>query len=302
MREQIGIAIVTDKTFLPHAATAAHSLLSSNPGQFRRVFFVSPDLVGHNFSTVRDFLERRHQAQVELVRVSRQKYQHMYSGNKYGSIVWLKLFAPDSLPLDLNYCLLLDADTVVLRPLKALVDIANAGFSGGGVVWAVQEGDGSNLRQHGFLSDRYFNSGVLFFNLEAWRKNSFLEKMLSIEKSTRRGRKWVDQDVMNLCFEGQWEGLPRSYNFGPRNVPDVAPPHIAHFSSPTKPWMWGCSHPNSKDYDFWRKQIPLRRGFKTGFFAFLVRSAFDWRFRKAVRRVLRRLRKALAAAGRRVGF
>ena len=67
------------------------------------------------------------------------------------------------------------------------------------------------LDRLGMKSNKYFNAGVLFINLDNWRKNkveSSLQKLLFSKKF-----EYHDQDILNLFFDGRVQELSSKLNY-----------------------------------------------------------------------------------------
>ena len=292
---EIGLVTYCDSAYLQHAATTIHSTLSANDGLFSGVHFVCVGVSTESFAPIQSFLRSTHGTESQLLALPQVAIAEMDPGSNYPNVVFLPLFISEIVPESLNWVLVLASDTLVLRRLDAIEEVIRTTdpFSSNTVIWAVREGDGAHLRRYGFDSDHYFNSGVYLVNLAAWRKQNIYTRLLEIEKKTRKGRRWADQDVLNLAMEGRWEPLPKSYNCGTRDTCDVV--HIAHFKGKSKPWMYGCKHPNSADYRFLRREIPLSRPSRSGLWAFLYRKLVSWKLRKKWKKIMRRARRKLAA-------
>lgn len=93
---------------------------------------------------------------------------------------------------------------------------------------------------------RYFNSGVMFVNINKWNENSYSE--LCIRKATETVWRFLDQDVLNIVLDNKFVCLPNKYNFQyslsrlidnsdklkVEELPDEV--RIVHFIGASKPW------------------------------------------------------------------
>lgn len=176
-------------------------------------------------------------------------------GYTTNSLTFARILAPDLFP-DIDRALYLDVDLLVRRDLAQLLDLD----LGGALVAAVQDIDqptlgtrnwvGENLpiEEFGLPGDApYFNSGVFFMDLAAWRAEDFGAKVLKLARS--RPAEWVfwDQSPLNLMLHGRWKQLDESWN---RQVridenrwqPTPLGPSILHFTC-AKPWMFPLDRP-----------------------------------------------------------
>ena len=87
---------------------------------------------------------------------------------------------------------------------------------------------------------RYFNNGVLLFDLNVWREKDLPSKFFSLEKEYRERLLCADQDVFNKCFYGKCKFLHEKYNSPVLREETV----IRHYYGALKPW-----HIHPKLYD-----------------------------------------------------
>jgi lipopolysaccharide biosynthesis glycosyltransferase len=161
------------------------------------------------------------------------------------------------------------------------------------------------------LSNRghYFNAGLQVMDLAHWRRADLGEQMIRCMREQREKVHWCDQYALNIIMAGRWRALDYRWNQEAhvyeypnwQSSPiDAAAferlqhePWIVHFTSPTKPWQYFCSHPWSNVFratlkrtewrnfspqrpaDFWQKWWdfhsqplrqrwqPLRQGWKS---------------------------------------
>ena len=115
-----------------------------------------------------------------------------------------RLLTPDLLPKDVKRCLYLDGDVLVTKNIS---DFYFESFEGNALI--VCEDIGEILffskEQHTKLdiplSYRYFNSGVLIFNLEYFREKFGTVNFVNFMNS-HGNLKFLDQDVLNgTCFD-----------------------------------------------------------------------------------------------------
>jgi lipopolysaccharide biosynthesis glycosyltransferase len=144
---------------------------------------------------------------------------------------------------DLEKILYLDCDLVVLESLEELWnrDLSNS------TIAAVEEIMTPPLHGDTFMGiQRYFNSGVLLFNLSRWRKLGYEQKCLGPGKDLLKRTAHHDQSILNHVFRnGDVEYLGARYNylinfknFFPRSRDPVTKgldPVIVHYAG-LKPW------------------------------------------------------------------
>jgi lipopolysaccharide biosynthesis glycosyltransferase len=116
---------------------------------------------------------------------------------------YFRLLIPNVMPKNIDRCLYLDWDTVVYKSLESFYNI---GFEEKAFV--VNEDMGETIFYHKErhsvlkipLEYKYFNSGVLLFNLEWFRNNFDMKTVFDWIKNNSDKLKFLDQDVLNANF------------------------------------------------------------------------------------------------------
>lgn len=182
--------------------------------------------------------------------------------------IYYRLLLADILPESVHKVLYLDADIIVRHNLTKLYDtnIDNVALA------AVTEPDGSDgsCERLGYPSELgYFNSGVILFNLDYFRKNNVTEKLINFIKENPEKLGCPDQDTLNFVLRNEKRMLPLKYNvqegfFRVRpealatkeQLSAIQDPYIVHFTTNEKPWKKSCRHPLRNLYYEYRKATP----------------------------------------------
>lgn len=169
-----------------------------------------------------------------------------------------KLLIPEILPSDLDRAIFLDCDLVVRGDLGKLWD-TNLDDK---YILAVQEfwipyisakGGIVNYQELGLPGDaKYFNSGVMVFNLKKWREDKISAKAIEYFKQNKEFLLWWDQDVLNAILVNQWGELDPKWNVTPgvhkvisgqhplfpQTICDslIQDPYVVHYATASKPW------------------------------------------------------------------
>jgi lipopolysaccharide biosynthesis glycosyltransferase len=93
---------------------------------------------------------------------------------------------------------------------------------------------------------RYFNSGVLLFNIERFgaEVEQRMERAIALVPEMAGVCDYLDQDALNLAFDGRWGELPHRFN---HMTIDTRPfdsdgDYILHATGSRKPWLLGGRH------------------------------------------------------------
>lgn len=171
---------------------------------------------------------------------------------------YYRLIIPNIIPQEYDKVIYLDSDLVVQADLSELWRSS----VGDNYVLAVQDTaircvstpDGLlNYKDLGISSEtKYFNAGVLVINLQKWRTDNITAKAITYFQQNKDYVRWVDQDVLNAVFAGQWGELDPRWNFQHTiySYPSwkespfsedvyndlIRKPYIVHFVTELKPW------------------------------------------------------------------
>lgn len=174
--------------------------------------------------------------------------------------MYYRYFAFEYLSTDLSSVLYLDADVICKGSLRELTEINFCGEYAA-VINDIDEVRIKSGNRLGIpeLSNGYFNSGVVFANLEVWREQKLLTKAFSILEKRQKELLYFDQDVLNILFVGNVIFLRRDFNciYGVdqelKNKNDkIYQDYITddtvliHYVGVTKPWHTWAKYPVAK--------------------------------------------------------
>lgn len=136
--------------------------------------------------------------------------------NKYNIPNWrgtqianARLFFQDIIKNNLSNMenlLYLDSDLIVVNRLNDLEEYKN------NAICAVKDScSKAYLEKMGGLS-KYFNSGVLFFNVNEWLNNNYQDELIHFLENNKLQLTYPDQDILNCALDGKIVELPINYN------------------------------------------------------------------------------------------
>lgn len=182
------------------------------------------------------------------------------------AIINARLLMP-RLITDVRRVLYLDADILVLGPLDALWTADLGGAAAGAVTDAMdarlQAGDPD-------LADlprvrRYFNSGVMLIDLDAWRARDVTARASDYLARFPQAR-YPDQNALNFVLDGDWRALGSRWNCQAHlrhhdlsRLPRARWPSIIHFVTAGKPWNPWVPNANAGLYDRVRARTAFAR-------------------------------------------
>lgn len=154
--------------------------------------------------------------------------------------MYYRLFFSSALPEKITSLVYLDVDTIVLRSIRKLFDLQLTNS-----IAAVDHMSPNNaFRLWGDRVGNYFASGVLLIDIRQWRMNKQEKKFKKILVEERARLLWLDQDILNIAFENNWQRLPIWYNLCSEILSKI-PESLAvengclfHLDGDRKPWKY----------------------------------------------------------------
>ena len=133
---------------------------------------------------------------------------------------------------ELDKCLYLDVDTIVLKSLSSLYNI-NLKNKYAAVV---EEGGTTDFKKSQLEwcnTKKYFNSGVMLINLKKWKQENLFNTFIELANCTP----FADQPILNAVFKDNVIWLDNKFNYSwwlqEKKFDDI---FIVHFLGKEKPW------------------------------------------------------------------
>lgn len=271
----INILLTTNESFAQHCAVCIKSIQLNNPATNINIVIASLDLTSQSQELLMS-MANSNSIQIKIVHFDNKKLAALPQIGKYSKDIYLRLWVDELFEeFSPEKVLYLDADTIVVGSLQDL--------------WAIELGDNliaavdipdstSHVRCHLPLEKGYFNSGVLLFNVPAWRNEKCLEKIIDFLHENKEIALNPDQDALNGLFHDRRITLDYIYNaispfFRQSGFPSIAKEHldrirlevkIVHFNGKARPWIYGCNHPYRNKYLSYLSQTPWKNNKVTG--------------------------------------
>jgi len=257
MNDKIPVLMASDAAYLQHAGACVASLATNNPHLLFDVHLASAGElgdVGQKFArSVRCF----NNATVTVCRTDLLPADlplRLHSTKETYIRLWIGELFPKH-----DRALYLDPDVIVLSTIDELwsVDLSKK------TVAAVPIPGSTRPGQLGMPPEvPYMQSGVLVFNLQRWRELQYTERCLEVLARDPSKAIDADQDILNICLQGDWEVMPYYWNvISPfyflthnlgislvelRDIQREA--RIIHFNGASKPWSYLSRHPRRGEY------------------------------------------------------
>lgn len=214
MKQTINIAYQCSDSFRSPMMVSLYSFLKNNPSFDLRLFIMSKDFSEQSKAMVDGLLEKHGQGPCSIVRIPDFQKEYnvpidCYNG-KWNQDSFCRLFLCDLLPNDIEKVLYLDSDTLICKDLTELwnTDLGHYHAAAVSDFVSAEYCDLVGLEP----TDRYYNSGVILFNLKQCRANKYIEQVKSVLRAKNGYVFFVEQSVFNLVDNKGIRCLPLSYN------------------------------------------------------------------------------------------
>jgi len=271
---ELHIAVASDLNYLVHAGTLIRSIIEHNR-HYRLVFHLMTmdERVGGD-ERLRQFVQETSTESISYETHLIDKKHPLLQSIPTGCAIqnrsaFLRFLAPSL--METEKLLYLDCDMIVLGDLGPLF----AQELGDKIFAVVSDLFGSARACAKGFGLQYFNSGMLLFNIPAWKANQCLEKALEFTRGRFTelfaGKKhYGDQDILNIVFQGNVQYVHPKYNavnplflrrcdFRGKIFEEAhKQPVILHFAGGTKPWNRWDIHPFADKYRQYRQKTPWK--------------------------------------------
>lgn len=225
MRDVLDIAYASDHTYMFFCCVSVFSLMQNVPPHKRvRLHLLTDESFCREDECLLQFLrERFANLEILLSPVSEQAFEERdFKGSLWSKAACYRLILPDLLP-DVELCLYMDSDTLVVGDLTPLWETDMTGYCLAGVFEDIAPVRSHTLGNRIPGISNYVNSGVLLMNLALMRRMDIQNRLLQGISDYLV----VDQDLLNVICYDSIRLLPPEYNCIPGV--HVERPKILHF-------------------------------------------------------------------------
>ena len=213
--EKLNILYQSNDDYAPYLGVSLMSLLAANKSADEIDIYVIADSISkENIGKLTDLSGHYGRKLIifdaaELQEKAKESGFTSYMGFRKNKMSYLKMFVEYVVPEEVRRLVYIDSDTLIRGELMPLMSIPMHGHPIGMVQDCLM---GKCKHAIGIQKDEpYYNSGVILFDMEQWRKKRCLERIVD-HASNVRIYGTVDQDFYNVVLKGDIEVLPPEYN------------------------------------------------------------------------------------------
>lgn len=202
--------------YAPYCGVSITSLFENNKNSDRISVYILSDGIEKDNLDKLQLLAAKYNREIVIIEteqiVQKMKdlgipsYRGSYSAN-------LKMFVSEFVLDNLDRLLYIDSDTVVTGDLSEIFELdiksSPVAMSQDSLVINHKSDIGFNIEES------YYNSGVILFNIEEWKKQHCTERIVEHVKNIRAHYPAPDQDLINVVIKDDIFELPPEYNMEP---------------------------------------------------------------------------------------
>ena len=256
-------------SYAQHMAACIISLLENSSLDFHHILVAGRFNSPETGKKLESLVEGNEKAAIEIVNFEPPEEIELPTRIHYTKDIYTRLWVSDFFPESVDRVLYLDSDMIIVGDIAELWQTEISGK----MIAAVDIPSSTRNQTLGIDNTyNYFNSGVLLFDLDMWRRQQAFAKITSYIQSNSDKLIDPDQDALNACFFDQryaldlrwnviapftWINNELDYSYE-QCVEIVQSAKIVHFNGQSKPWHFLNTHPRKQDYWKYLKMSPWR--------------------------------------------
>lgn len=271
----IPIVFCADQTFTAHIAVTMISLMDSNKEFYFQFVLISSDLDKERLKKLKSLVNSR-KSEFTYIHLDQGDFDGFPLMQHVSKAAYYRINIPKILKDKM--ILYLDADIVCVGDISSFLELELSGK----ILAAVTD---PIFRWHEDLNmspgSRYFNSGVMLINTEAWNDAHISDRVLDFIQNNTDKIRFVDQCGLNAVIDGSWLELsPKfnqqailfrdDFNFEPSGLAleelekARKEPLLIHYTGPSKPWHYNNNHPYKHIYWNFQSSSPFKLRYPEG--------------------------------------
>ncbi len=262
-RETFNISWGIDKNYQIGAAISIASILENNKkSNIDFTFHIIADYLDNEYVELLTQLAEQYKTVIKIYHIDSAPLRSLPKTNIWPVSIYYRLLSFDYFSERLDSLLYLDADVICKGSLQFLASLKFNEEYGAVVidVDSMQKKSAVRLQNPAFEGN-YFNSGVMYINLNQWLKSSLTERFFNLlsDENMVDKLKYPDQDILNIIFLHHAKILPREYNtiyslkseFESKNIKYYSEfikegTVFIHYTGVTKPWHDWANYPSAQ--------------------------------------------------------
>lgn len=203
MQEPIHVAFCVNDSYVPYITVTMKSIVEHHRECEVFIHVLADSVSKQSQARLEKAIDGHRNASLQVYEVDDASLQGLKIG-VWTISAWYRLLLPQLLAKDVKRVLYLDADTIVTANIEELfrLDMTDKAVAG---VLDTQSLKADTYDRCGYSgSKQYICSGVLLINLEYWRENNLVQKMIDWATLNHERIGFPDQDAINyICQDSK---------------------------------------------------------------------------------------------------
>jgi lipopolysaccharide biosynthesis glycosyltransferase len=243
----IPIFLASDDNFSPFVATSITSICI-NTNSIIDFYILDSGICDVNKTKISDMATKFGNCTLEFIKIAPGRLQNFRQYSQHITLATYNRFFIPYIKPKISQAIYLDVDVIAMGDIEELWSIGSVGTLG--AVWEEFFQKSENKLRRAYLdcseNHLFFNAGVLLINCNYWRDEDVFSKLLSINTRYSNASSIVDEDILNKCFDNNYDRIPDRFNLmngtilNNRNnniqVIQDADIIIRHYEGVLKPW------------------------------------------------------------------
>lgn len=244
------ICFCVDANWVKYAGVMLLSIVKNNMDSNIIFHVFCDEILDRDEEYLRRYTEEYENIEIRIYFVNHEEIKYFPQNEGLWNLsIYYRAIAPYVLYGTVEKLLYLDVDMCCLGSLKELffMDLSN------NICAVVEDNDQSQkekLKKLNIITvDKYFNSGLMLFNVKQYFENNILDKFINIMSIKGSEFVYFDQDAFNIIVGKSVKYIDKRYNYM-NTMLDSNEIVVCHFIANRKPWLL---YFNYFYFDEWRK-------------------------------------------------
>jgi lipopolysaccharide biosynthesis glycosyltransferase len=258
--EALHVVFGVDGKYARGMGVAIASLLSNNP-DMPMVFHIFGSSIPKKDMKRLSSLSASSGREINFYRVEKELFRGLPVLWRFSAAIYYRLIAPEWLEGTVGRYLYIDSDIICLGRLDELHGLDLEGHAAAAVS-DLEDFVKKRSAELGLAGGRYFNSGVLYVDVDRWNREEISARAVEIAMNGLDDMVLPDQDSLNVALDGRVKYLERRWNLMydmksmAGNIPEDTV--LLHYTAAIKPWKVYCRHPLKESFLRYAKMSPWK--------------------------------------------
>ena len=205
----MNILYTINQKYIDIMLTSLYSLIKNSKLDKIKLYIVTLDFAKEDYDKIKRFIDNFSNVEIYTYSLEDNPIDKYNIPSWRGSqIANARLFYPRIIKEEHNIdnLLYIDSDTLVINSLKELNEYNDYTIN------ACKEGMSLKSYYHSLDLNKYYNTGVLYFNLNKWLDLDLEDRIKYLFKNNKYNITFPDQDTLNLVLKDEINTIPQRYN------------------------------------------------------------------------------------------